>query len=188
MRSFLTRATSAAEAGLETAKVNLGFTRDDAGGGVAKHRGGAIVNLLSSVSWVAVPSGGTYSASKAAAWALTNWLRTALREQGTQVMGVHAGPVDTDLARELTLPKVTPLDVVRQALSAVEAGRDEVLTDEMTRRSRLGCRIERASTSISIRSAPCSPRSEKLKQIDQEILNHETNDLLFRCTARFLFG
>ena len=53
-------------------------------------------------------------------------------------MGVHAGPVDTDLARELTLPKVTPLDVVRQALSAVEAGRDEVLTDEMTRRVKAG--------------------------------------------------
>ena len=59
------------------------------------------------------------------------------------------------------------LDVVRQALSAVEAGRDEVLIDEMTRRSSLGCRIERASTSISIRSTPCSRRSEKLKQIDR---------------------
>ena len=94
---------------------------------MAKNGGGAIVNLLSIVSWVAVPSGGTYSASKAAAWALTNWLRTALREQGTQVVGVHAGPVDTDMASQLTLPKVTPIDVVRQALSAVEAGRDEVL-------------------------------------------------------------
>jgi len=105
---------------------------------VAKNGGGAIVNLLSSVSWVAVPSGGTYSASKAAAWALTNWLRTALSEQGTQVVGVPAGPVDTDMARELTLPKVTPLDVVRQALSGMEAGRDEVLTDEMTRRVKVG--------------------------------------------------
>ena len=105
---------------------------------LAKNGGGAIVNLLSIVSWVAVPSAGTYSASKAAAWALTNWLRTALREQGTQVVGVHAGPVDTDMASELTLPKVTPIDVVRQALSAVEAGRDEVLTDEMTRQVKAG--------------------------------------------------
>jgi NAD(P)-dependent dehydrogenase (short-subunit alcohol dehydrogenase family) len=100
---------------------------------LAKNGGGAIVNLLSVVSWVAVPSAGTYSASKAAAWSLTNWLRTALREQGTQVIGVHAGPVDTDMASELTLPKVTPIDVVRQVLSAVEAGRDEVLADDMTR-------------------------------------------------------
>jgi NAD(P)-dependent dehydrogenase (short-subunit alcohol dehydrogenase family) len=105
---------------------------------LAKNGGGAIVNLLSVLSWAAVPSAGTYSASKAAAWALTNWLRTALREQGTQVVGVHAGPVDTDMASGLTLPKVTPLDVVRQVLSAVEAGRDEVLADDMTRQVKAG--------------------------------------------------
>jgi NAD(P)-dependent dehydrogenase (short-subunit alcohol dehydrogenase family) len=51
---------------------------------LAKNGGGAIVNLLSILSWVAVPSAGTYSASKAAAWALTNWLRTALRELGSR--------------------------------------------------------------------------------------------------------
>jgi NAD(P)-dependent dehydrogenase (short-subunit alcohol dehydrogenase family) len=105
---------------------------------LAKNGGGAIVNLLSVLSWVAVPSGGTYSASKAAAWSLTNWLRTALRKQGTQVVGVHAGPIDTDMASNLTLPKVKPLEVVRQVLSAVEAGRDEVLADDMTRQVKTG--------------------------------------------------
>jgi NAD(P)-dependent dehydrogenase (short-subunit alcohol dehydrogenase family) len=85
--------------------------------------GAPIVDLLFMVSWVvAPPSAGTYSASKAAAWTLTNSLRTALREQGTQVLGVRAGPIDTDMARELTLPKVKPIDVVRQALRALEAG------------------------------------------------------------------
>jgi NAD(P)-dependent dehydrogenase (short-subunit alcohol dehydrogenase family) len=105
---------------------------------LAKNGGGAIVNLLSVLSWVAVRSAGTYSASKAAAWSLTNWLRTALREQGTQVIGVHAGPVDTDMANELTLPNAKPIDVVRQVLSAVEAGRDEVLADDMTRQVKAG--------------------------------------------------
>ena len=105
---------------------------------LAKNGGGAIVNVLSVLSWVAVPTAGTYSASKAAAWALTNWLRTGLREQGTRVLGVHAGPVDTDMARELSLPKVKPVDVVRQALQAIEAGRDEVLADEMTRQVKAG--------------------------------------------------
>ena len=90
------------------------------------------------LSWIAVPSGGTYSASKAAAWALTNWLRTGLREQGTQVLGVHAGPVDTEMASNRTLPKVKPVDVVRQVLSAIEAGRDEVLADHMTRQVKAG--------------------------------------------------
>ena len=105
---------------------------------LAKNGGGAIVNVLSILSWVAVPSAGTYGASKAAAWALTNWLRNGLREQGTQVVGVHAGPVDTDMASELTLPKVKPLEVVRQVLSAIEAGRDEVLADDMTRQVKAG--------------------------------------------------
>jgi hypothetical protein len=61
-----------------------------------------------------------------------------LREQGTQVVGVHAGPVDTDMASKLTLPKITAIDVVRQALSAVAAGRDEVLADDMTRKVKAG--------------------------------------------------
>ena len=105
---------------------------------LAKNGGGAIVNVLSILSWVTVPNGGTYSASKAAAWALTNWLRTGLRQQCTQVLGVHAGPIDTDMASQLTLPKIKPEDVVRQVLSAIEAGRDEVLADDMTRQIKAG--------------------------------------------------
>ena len=96
------------------------------------------MNLLSIVSWVAVPSAGTYSASKAAAWALTNWLRTGLRDQGTQVVGVHVGPVETDMAKDLTLPKLKPAHVVLQVLDALETGRDEVLADEMTRQVKAG--------------------------------------------------
>jgi hypothetical protein len=53
-------------------------------------------------------------------------------------MGVHAGPVDTDMASELTLPKVKPIEVVRQVLSVVESGRDEVLADDMTRQVKAG--------------------------------------------------
>jgi NAD(P)-dependent dehydrogenase (short-subunit alcohol dehydrogenase family) len=105
---------------------------------LAKNGGGAIVDLLSIASWVTVPNLGTYCASKSAAWALTNWLRTGLRGQGTQVLGVHVGPVDTDMASNLTLPKAKPVDVVRQVLSGLEAGRDEVLVDEMTRQVKAG--------------------------------------------------
>ena len=65
-------------------------------------------------------------------------LRTGLREQGTHVLGLHAGPIDTDMASELTLPKVKPVDVVRQVLSAIEAGRDEVLADDLTRQVKAG--------------------------------------------------
>ena len=121
-------------AGVERVRLDVTNPEDVA----AANGGGAIVNLLSVLSWVAVPSAGTYSASKAAAFALTNWLRTALREQGTQVVGAYAGPIDTDMASNLTLPKVKPIEVVRQGLSPVEAGRDEVLADDMTRQVKAG--------------------------------------------------
>ena len=58
---------------------------------LAQNGGGAVVNLVSILSWVSVPSAGTYAASEAAACALTNWLRTALHAQGTQVVSVHIG-------------------------------------------------------------------------------------------------
>lgn len=109
---------------------------------LAGNGGGAIINMLSVVSWVAVPTGGTYSASKAAAWSLTNGLRTALKAQGTRVLGVHVGPVDTDLASQLTLPKVQPAEVVRRSLAALEQGRSEVLVDELTRQVKAGLSVE----------------------------------------------
>jgi len=105
---------------------------------LAKNGGGAIVNVLSVLSWVSLPTSGTYSASKSAAWSLTNWLRTGLRAQGTQVVSVHVGLIDTDMTKGLQLPKVQPVDVVRQTLAAVDQGRDEVLADDVTRQVKAG--------------------------------------------------
>jgi NAD(P)-dependent dehydrogenase (short-subunit alcohol dehydrogenase family) len=51
---------------------------------------------------------GTYGASTAAAWALTNGVRNDLRKQGTLVMGVHVAYIDTDMARTVLAPKVRP--------------------------------------------------------------------------------
>jgi len=60
--------------------------------------GGSLVNMLSVVSWYAPPFNASYCASKSAQWALTNALRVELRAQGTLVVGVHAGFIDTDMA------------------------------------------------------------------------------------------
>jgi len=103
-----------------------------------RNGGGAIVNVLSFLSWISIPDAGTYCASKSAAWALTNWLHTGLREQGTQAIGVHPGLMDTEMVSQLTLPKLKPVDVVRQVFSAIEAGRDEVLADEIARQVKAG--------------------------------------------------
>ena len=66
-----------------------------------RNGGGAFINVLSVFSWVATPLLTTYSASKAAAWSFTNAARIELQRRGTQVVGVHAGPVDTDMAAVL---------------------------------------------------------------------------------------
>jgi NAD(P)-dependent dehydrogenase (short-subunit alcohol dehydrogenase family) len=101
---------------------------------LAKNGGGAIVNVLSALSWVSFPTSSTYSASKAAAWSLSNGLRNELRGQGTQVLALHVGFMDTDMVRHVAAPKSKPEDVVRQTLEALQAGRSEVLADEASRR------------------------------------------------------
>ena len=103
---------------------------------LAANGGGAIVNMLSVVSFFTNPDNGSYGASKAAEWALTNGVRIELAQQGTLVVGVHAGFIDTEMVVELArgLPKDDPEDVARQVFDAVEAGRVEVLADQRTER------------------------------------------------------
>jgi NAD(P)-dependent dehydrogenase (short-subunit alcohol dehydrogenase family) len=100
---------------------------------LAGNGGGAIVNVLSALSWVSFPSVATYSASKSAAWSLTNGLRNELRAQGTQVVALHVGYMDTDMTRGLDAPKSSPADVARVTLEGVEAGAFEVLADDISR-------------------------------------------------------
>lgn len=98
--------------------------------------GGAIVNVLSIVSFFNFPANASQAASKAAAWSLTNGLRMELRDQGTLVVGLHAGFIDTGpdgMAAGFTGPKLDPTDVARQAFDAVECGLEEVLADDRTR-------------------------------------------------------
>lgn len=95
--------------------------------------GGAVLNVLSVLSWLTIPGAATYSASKAAAWSLSNGLRNELRAQGTQVSSLHVAYMDTDMTRGLDAPKAAPLDVASLALQGVEAGLAEVLADDTTR-------------------------------------------------------
>ncbi|WP_239342370.1 SDR family oxidoreductase [Frankia sp. CiP3] len=91
--------------------------------------GGALVNVLSVLSFVSMPQGATYGASKSAAWSLTNALRIELRQQGTLVVAVHAGFIDTDMAAGVSGDKVSPESVAEQIVTAVASGAEEVLAD-----------------------------------------------------------
>lgn len=111
---------------------------------LAAQGGGAILNVLSVASWINSPLLAVYGASKSAAWALTNGLRNDLRAQGTQVLGLHMGFVDTDLTSGLDMPKSSPEAIVRRAFDALEAGAEEVLGDELTQQVKRGLSAEPA--------------------------------------------
>jgi NAD(P)-dependent dehydrogenase (short-subunit alcohol dehydrogenase family) len=100
---------------------------------LAQNGGGAVLNVLSVLSWTTAPAAGAYSAAKAAELSLTNALRLSLADQKTLVTALHVGYMDTDMAARVTGPKSDPLVVANQALDAVSAGEPEVVADDISR-------------------------------------------------------
>jgi NAD(P)-dependent dehydrogenase (short-subunit alcohol dehydrogenase family) len=94
--------------------------------------GGAIVNILSVVAVANAPVFSSYSASKAALHSLTQGIRAELAQQGTQVIGVFPGPVDTAMAEAVPMDKIAPIEVAKAALHAVEQGLDDVYPDPVS--------------------------------------------------------
>lgn len=104
--------------------------------------GGAILNVISALSWFSVPGAGAYAASKAAAWTLTDSTRLELASQGTHVVAIHMGLVDTDMAKGMDAPKIDPVDLARAGLDAIESGAQEVLADEWARFVKSGLSLD----------------------------------------------
>ncbi len=100
--------------------------------------GGAIVNVLSALSWFAWNGVTSYSAAKAAEWSLTAGTRVELADQGTQVLGVHLGAADTDMMAGYDGPLLDPAEVVRATLDGLAAGAVEVLVDDWSRTAKAG--------------------------------------------------
>ncbi|GAA5116545.1 SDR family oxidoreductase [Alloalcanivorax gelatiniphagus] len=120
---------------------------------LAANGGGAILNVVSALSWFTVPGAGAYAASKAAAWALTDSTRLELRAQGTQVVGVHMGLVDTDMAKGVDAPKISPADLANAGLDALESGAQEVLADDWARFVKSGLALDPESRYAQIFAA-----------------------------------
>lgn len=99
----------------------------------------AVINVISALSWATLPGvTGTYSASKSAAWALSNAMRQELKAQGTEVLSLHVAFMDTDMARGVPGAKASPDEVAQMALSALERGQSELLADDVTRNVHAG--------------------------------------------------
>jgi NAD(P)-dependent dehydrogenase (short-subunit alcohol dehydrogenase family) len=128
----------AARAELEVNYLSLIATTQAFAPVLATNGGGAFVNVLSVASWVSSPFLSTYGASKSAAWNFTNAARVELKRQGTHVVGVHVGFVDTDLTAALDVDKIAPAAVATAALDAVEAGEPEAVVDDLSRQVKAG--------------------------------------------------
>jgi NAD(P)-dependent dehydrogenase (short-subunit alcohol dehydrogenase family) len=93
---------------------------------------GAVVNIVSLGAVAAVPVLPAYSVSKAASLSLTQSLRALLASRGVSVYAAIPGPIDTDMVRDLDIPKTSPEDVARGTLDGVERGDEEIFPDPMS--------------------------------------------------------
>ena len=95
--------------------------------------GGALAQMNSLASLKNFTPFTTYSASKAAAYSVTQGLREAWDEQGTQVISILAGPLKTDMSDSVGMGEGAPSpDLVADALlGALESGDFLVYPDEM---------------------------------------------------------
>jgi NAD(P)-dependent dehydrogenase (short-subunit alcohol dehydrogenase family) len=93
---------------------------------------GAVVNVVSVGALAAVPVLPAYSASKAAAFSLTQSLRALLAGRGVEVYAVLPGPIDTDMVRDLAIPKTVPESVAQGVFDGVENGDEDIFPDPMS--------------------------------------------------------
>ena len=100
---------------------------------LASNGGGAVANVASVASFIALPLAPTYAASKAGTHSITQYTRMALSAQGTFVAGVYPGPVDTDMASDIPYEKTSAREVAHAILDGLEAGQEDILPDPMAR-------------------------------------------------------
>lgn len=97
--------------------------------------GGAFVQLNSVASLKCFSDFTAYSASKAAAYSVTQGLRDKLKEQGTIVISVHPGPIATDMADQAGLGEIAepPSLVSEGIIEALKSGMFHVFPDTMAK-------------------------------------------------------
>lgn len=99
---------------------------------IERNGGGAIINVLTLIALASMPGFGGYSASKAAAYSMTQAVRAELASKGIGVHAVFPGAVDTDMLHGVEMAKTSPQEVAQAVLAAVEAGEEDIFPDPMS--------------------------------------------------------
>lgn len=102
---------------------------------LARSQSSAIINVGSMAGFIHVAGNTGYSAAKAAQLMLSQGLRGELAGQGTRVLQVLPGFIDTDMGARFSMPKASPQSIAAAVLDALERGEDLVLPDAFARMS-----------------------------------------------------
>jgi NAD(P)-dependent dehydrogenase (short-subunit alcohol dehydrogenase family) len=97
--------------------------------------GGVILNVLSVSALAGCPGLVAYSASKAAAWSITQSMRATLIDKKIQVLAAFPGPADTDMARDVDIPKASAKTIATGMLDGIEQREEEIFPDAMSRQA-----------------------------------------------------
>jgi NAD(P)-dependent dehydrogenase (short-subunit alcohol dehydrogenase family) len=90
---------------------------------------GAVVSIGSIAALAPIPLTPAYSVSKAAVFSLAQSQRMLLAGRGVRVHAVLSGPVDTDMVRDLEIPKATPESVARAIFDGIDRGEEDIFPD-----------------------------------------------------------
>ena len=97
-------------------------------------RHGAVVNIGSIAALANLPVMPSYSISKAALLSLSQAQRALLARRGVRVHAVLSGPIDTDMTRELAIPKTAPSLVAAAIYDGLLRGAEEIFPDALSAR------------------------------------------------------
>jgi NAD(P)-dependent dehydrogenase (short-subunit alcohol dehydrogenase family) len=95
-------------------------------------QGAAIVNILSVLSLASISDMAGYSASKAALFSATQALRFELKANGVSVFNVYPGPIDTDMAKDINLPKASPDMTAQNIFAGMLEDKEDIFPDPMS--------------------------------------------------------
>ncbi len=92
----------------------------------------AIANVISIIGLASFASVGGYSASKAALYSATQAMRTELKAKNILVQGIFPGPIDTDMARDIDMPKTSARVAAENIVNGIAAGLEDIFPDPMS--------------------------------------------------------
>jgi short-subunit dehydrogenase len=93
--------------------------------------GATIVNVLSLASLASFPALGGYSASKAAAYSMTQAMRPALKKKQIALLAALPGPIDTEMVKALPMPKTSAEATAKEIVAGIVRGEEEIFPDPM---------------------------------------------------------